>query len=108
MGDAEFVQVVTTVDDHDAARMLARSAVEARVAACAQLGGPIRSTYRWQGAVEEADEWVLVLKTTAARYPALERHLLAHHPYETAEIVCTPITAGNPAYLAWIAAETQE
>ncbi|GIF96429.1 divalent cation tolerance protein [Catellatospora citrea] len=106
MGEAKFVQVVTTLDDRDAALALARSAVEARVAACAQLGGPIRSVYRWQGAVEEADEHVVVFKTTAAGYAALERHILDRHPYETPEIVCTSVLAGNPAYLDWVAAET--
>ncbi|MEV4411151.1 divalent-cation tolerance protein CutA [Catellatospora sp. NPDC049609] len=107
MGEAEFVQVVTTVDGREAAQALARSAVEARLAACAQVGGPIRSTYRWQGAVEEADEWTVVLKTTAAGYAALERHLLAEHPYDTPEVVCTPILAGSAAYLAWIAEQTR-
>ncbi|GAA2384840.1 divalent cation tolerance protein [Catellatospora methionotrophica] len=106
MGEATFVQVVTTLDDRDAALALARSAVEAKVAACAQVGGPIRSVYRWQGAIEEAEEFTVVLKTTAAGYPALERHLLDRHPYETPEIVCTPVLAGNPAYLAWVTAET--
>lgn len=103
----EFVQVVTTVDGLAAAQELARGAVEARLAACAQVGGPIRSIYRWQGAVEEAEEWVVVLKTTAAGYAALERHLLAAHPYDTPEVLCTPILAGNPAYLAWVAEQTQ-
>ncbi|MFC7246846.1 divalent-cation tolerance protein CutA [Catellatospora aurea] len=106
MGDAKYVQVVTTLDDRDAALALARSAVEARVAACAQLGGPIRSVYRWQGAIEEAEEFPLVFKTTTAGYPALERHILDRHPYDTPEIVCTPVLTGNPAYLDWVTAET--
>ncbi|GAA1638704.1 divalent-cation tolerance protein CutA [Saccharothrix algeriensis] len=105
-GMGEFVQVVTTVDGRAAAQELARSAVTARLAACAQVGGPITSTYRWQGAVEEAEEWVIVLKTTAAGYAALERHLLDAHPYDTPEVLCVPILAGNPAYLAWITDQT--
>ncbi|GAA1410544.1 divalent-cation tolerance protein CutA [Catellatospora coxensis] len=106
MGGAEYVQVVTTLDDRDAALALARSAVEARVAACAQLGGPTRSVYRWQGGIEEAEEHPLVFKTTAAGYPALERHILDRHPYDNPEIICMPVLAGNPAYLDWVSAET--
>jgi periplasmic divalent cation tolerance protein len=99
-------QVTTTVDTIAAAQALARGAVEARAAACAQVGGPITSVYRWQGQVESAQEWVVVFKTTTERYPELEGYIRTNHSYEVPEIVCTPVTAGNPAYLAWVATET--
>jgi periplasmic divalent cation tolerance protein len=99
-------QVTTTVGDITVARTLARGAVEARAAACAQVGGPTTSVYRWQQAIETAQEWVVVFKTTTDRYPELESYIRANHSYEVPEIVCTPVTAGNPAYLAWVAAET--
>lgn len=102
----EYVQAITTTDTETSASALARSAVEARLAACAQVIGPITSTYRWQGAIETAQEWQVVLKTTAASYPDLEAHLRAEHGYDVPEIVMVPIAAGNPAYLAWITAET--
>lgn len=106
MADFEYVQAATTTDSEASAAELARSAVEARVAACAQVVGPIASTYRWQGAVETTQEWQVVFKTTAASYQDLESHLRAHHGYDVPEIIVVPILAGNPAYLAWIAAET--
>lgn len=103
----EHVQVTTTIDSEAAANALARSAVEARVAACAQVTGPVASIYRWQGAVETAAEWQVVFKTTAEAYPALEVHIKTEHGYEVPEVVMVPILAGNEDYLAWIAAETR-
>lgn len=107
MFEQEYCQVVTTTDAREAADALARSAVEARVAACAQVAGPLSSTYWWRGAVEVAEEWQVVFKTTAARYPALEEHIRANHGYDVPEILCSPVDAGNPPYLAWVSAETQ-
>ncbi|NEC15128.1 divalent-cation tolerance protein CutA [Streptomyces sp. SID8014] len=100
------VVVVTTVDTPDRAESLAAAAVEARLAACVQIVGPVTSVYRWQGAVEDAREWQLHLKTAEERYPALEEWLLRHHDYDTPEILATPVTGGSSAYLRWIAEET--
>ncbi len=102
----EYLQVATTAGSRDEADRLARSAVEHRLAACAQVAGPIRSTYWWQGTVETAEEWACVLKTTAARFEALRAHLEAEHSYETPEIVATPIATGSHDYLAWVSRET--
>jgi periplasmic divalent cation tolerance protein len=102
----EYCQVMTTVDTREAAHALARSAVEARVAACGQVAGPIASTYWWAGNLETAEEFHLFFKTTSDRYPALEEHIRAHHSYEVPEIICMPVTAGNSSYLAWLTAET--
>jgi len=104
--ETPHVQVTTTVDEQTAARDLARSAVEARLAACGQVTSRIRSIYRWNGEVVEADEWMVTFKTTAARFAALAEHVRERHPYEVPEIVATPIVDGDPAYLAWIATET--
>jgi periplasmic divalent cation tolerance protein len=102
----DCVQVITTTESREAAEALARSAVERRLAACAQVAGPIVSTYWWEGSVQTASEWQCVLKTTAARFDDLRRHLEAEHPYETPEIVATRIVAGAQAYLEWIERET--
>jgi periplasmic divalent cation tolerance protein len=102
----DCLQVVTTTDSREEADRLARSAVERRLAACAQVVGPVTSTYRWEGAVETASEWQCVLKTTAARFDELRAHLEREHTYETPEIVATPIVAGGAAYLEWIERET--
>jgi periplasmic divalent cation tolerance protein len=106
MTDHEYCQVLTTTDSREAAQALARGAVEARTAACGQVAGPIISTYWWQGRLETAEEWQILFKTTTHRYPALEAHIRQHHSYEVPEILCTPIVAGNPAYLDWLSAET--
>ncbi|MEV7613713.1 divalent-cation tolerance protein CutA [Streptomyces sp. NPDC089799] len=107
-GAEAVVTVLTTVDSAEAANALARVAVDARLAACAQISGPVTSVYRWRGAVETAGEWQVLLKTTAGRYPALEAALAADHPYDTPEIIATPVTAGSAGYLAWVAAEVAE
>lgn len=98
--------VLTTTDSAEKAEALARGAVEARLAACAQVSGPVTSVYHWKQAVETSEEWQVLFKTTEQRYDALEAHLLAAHDYETPEIVATPVVRGSAAYLEWIAAET--
>lgn len=105
---ADAVTVTTTIDDRSKAEELARGAVRARLAACAQIGGPITSVYRWQGEVETAEEHSVTFKATAAGVGALVEHLRAEHPYDVPEIVVTPITGGNPDYLSWIADETRD
>lgn len=106
MPDYQYCQAITTTDSREAADVLSRSAVEARVAACGQVAGPIQSTYWWQGRVDTAEEWCVVFKTTAERYPALERHIREHHGYDVPEIILIPIVAGNPSYLTWVGTET--
>ncbi|MFG1880253.1 divalent-cation tolerance protein CutA [Sphaerisporangium sp. NPDC049003] len=86
---------------------LARSIAGERLAACAQMVGPIRSVYWWQGEIKDAQEWQLLIKTTAALFPALEAHIKANHSYDTPEIIATPIVAGSAEYFAWISAETR-
>lgn len=89
-----------------AADRLARLLVDERLAACVQAVPGVRSTYRWDGAVAQADEALLLIKTTAARYAALERALATHHPYDLPEILAVDASAGLPAYLRWLADET--
>ncbi|WP_338017994.1 divalent-cation tolerance protein CutA [Streptomyces taklimakanensis] len=104
----ETLTVLTTTDTPEKAEALARGAVEARVAACAQISGPVTSVYRWEGAVRAEREWQVWLKTTAARYDALEAHLRAAHDYDTPEIIAIPVVRGGADYLAWVAEETAE
>ncbi|MFH9420749.1 divalent-cation tolerance protein CutA [Streptomyces sp. NPDC017529] len=97
---------MTTTDSAAKAETLARGAIEARVAACAQISAPVTSVYRWDGAVETAQEWQVLFKTAAARYEALEAYLLQAHDYDTPEIIATPVTRGGAGYLAWVTEET--
>jgi periplasmic divalent cation tolerance protein len=99
---AEIVVVTTSCPDEALASRLAEAAVAERLAACAQVQGPIRSTFRWQGAVDHATEWYCHLKTSRDRYPALEARIHELHPYEVPEIVAVPVVAGSPAYLRWV------
>lgn len=86
---------------------LARAAVEARLAAGAQVTGPVASTYWWEDGVERAEEWVLALKLPASGYRALADFLAQRHSYDEPEIVALPIVAGSETYLSWIDEETR-
>jgi periplasmic divalent cation tolerance protein len=97
-----YCQVTTTLPDEAAAERIAGHLVEERLAACAQVVGPVSSTYRWQGKVERTGEWYCHLKTTLAKLPALQKRLRELHPYEVPEIIAVPITQGDPKYLDWI------
>jgi len=97
--------VLTNLPDDAAAHALARTLVAYRLAACVNILPAVRSLYRWQGAIEEATETTLLIKTTQARYPALQQAILDGHPYTLPEIVALPIDGGLPAYLDWLAQE---
>ncbi len=106
METAQTLLILTNLPDEASARTLASRLVEARLAACVNILAPCRSVYRWQGGLEDAQEVPLLIKTTAARYPALEEAIRADHPYELPEIIAVPIVRGLPDYLDWVAAET--
>lgn len=89
----------------NAADRFARLLVEERLAACVQALPSVRATYRWNGEVQQASETLLLIKTTAERYAALERTLASHHPYELPEILAVDASAGLPAYLRWVSDE---
>ena len=98
--------IMTSLPDEASAQALADSLIAERLAACVSILAPSRSIYRWQGKLEVANEIQLLIKSTPARYPALESAIRAHHPYELPEIVAIPVVAGLPEYLAWVATES--
>jgi len=100
--------VMTNLGDIASAQMLARALVEQRLAACVNILPAVQSIYRWNGAVEQAAEVTLLIKTTTARYAELEQAIRALHPYELPEVIAVPVSAGLPAYLEWIAQETRK
>lgn len=100
------VVVFTNFPDHETAARAARSLVEQRLAACANVLAGCKSVYWWLGAVESADEVPVLIKTRLDRYPELEQAIRRLHPYALPEIVALPIERGLPAYLEWVAAET--
>ena len=104
----ETLLVLTNLPDADSAGRISRQLVEQRLAACVNILAPCTSVYRWHDAIETASEIPLLIKTTLARYPALQAALTAAHPYELPEIVAVPLHEGLPAYLAWVGAETAD
>lgn len=104
---SEYLQVLTAAGSEEEAEAISRALVERRLAACVQILGPVASRYRWQGAVEEAREWLCLAKTEAARYAELEAAIRELHSYEEPEIVATEIVAGSAGYLAWIAVNVE-
>ena len=100
---AAFAIVLVTAPDLKTARALARAALTARLIACANLVPKIESHYWWQGKMESGAETLLVLKTRKARLAALEKLILAHHPYDTPEFLVLPVSAGSRKYLGWLA-----
>jgi len=101
-------QVSTTLQSEEAAAYMAAALVNERLAACVQVLGPLRSTYRWEGAVEQATEWLCLAKTVEARLPALLARVRALHGYAQPEIVATPIADGDPGYLDWVRRESSD
>lgn len=100
--------ILTTVPDRVAAERIASVLVESRMAACVNMLPGVQSVYRWQGAVERADEIQLFIKTTAGRYREVEEAIRTHHPYDVPEIIALPIQPGLPAYFQWLNESTQE
>lgn len=101
-----YVQVTTATDSRQEAATLAKSAVRQRLAACAQLVGPLASTYWWEGEIETAEEWMVVFKTTADRFEELAGLITESHSYDTPEIIATPVVAGSGDYLGWVREQT--
>lgn len=100
--------VMSNLPDSASAEALARELVELRLAACVNILPGVRSIYRWQGAIEEANEVTVFIKTATHRYPDLEAAVRRLHPYEVPELIALPIAAGLPPYLHWIAGETRK
>ena len=100
---AKFSLVLVTAPDLKTARILAKSALQAKLIACASLLPKIESHFWWQGKIKSASEVLLVLKTQKANLAALEKLILAKHPYDTPEFLVLPISAGSKRYLDWLA-----
>jgi periplasmic divalent cation tolerance protein len=99
--ESDIVVFVTTSTEDNAAA-IGRALVEERLAACANLVGPIRSIYRWQDLVEDGAELLLIIKTRSNLFPELETRIKELHPYEVPEIVAVNIEQGSAPYLDWL------
>ena len=101
---AKLALVLVTAPDLKTARKLAKSALQARLIACANLIPGVESHYWWQGQLESGKEVLLILKTSKSRLAALEKLVLAQHPYDTPEFLVLPPAAASKKYLAWLTA----
>ncbi|MBN2023411.1 MAG: divalent-cation tolerance protein CutA [Pirellulales bacterium] len=102
-----FVQIITTTPTEQDARRIAAALVEARLAACVQISGPIQSTYRWKGAIESAAEWQCAAKTRRDLVGQIEEAIGRLHPYDVPEILALPILSAGASYAAWLEEQTR-
>jgi len=98
----QILQVVTTTGSRSEAERLAAQLVERRLAGCVQIDGPLHSTYRWQGAIESAEEWRCTVKTSADLWPAVEAAIRQEHSYDVPEILAIPVAHVGSDYEAWL------
>ncbi len=101
--DPQAVVVLLCTAPTEGAELLARTLVDERLCACVNLLGPVRSHYRWEGAVEAAEETMLVVKTTRSRCADFQRRFVELHPYDVPEVLELPVAGGLAAYLQWVA-----
>ena len=102
----KIIEIIVTFNDKETAEGIGRDLVERRLAACAQVSGPIKSIYWWKGRMEETEEWVCILKTRKDLYDAIEKEIRALHPYEVPQIVAFDIDRVLPEYEEWAEEET--
>ncbi len=101
------VRVVFISTPRDEVKKFARALVEERLAACVNIVPRMESFYRWEGKVLADEEALLIVKTTATRFPALREFVEENHPYDLPELIGVSITDGLPGYLNWVSAETK-
>ena len=99
--ESALAQLLTTFSDREAALAVARAAIEARMAACGQVIGPITSVYRWEEAMHEDEEYLCLMKVPSEALEALTAFVRERHPYETPELTALPSTYVEERYLAW-------
>jgi len=100
--EEDIIQVFTTTEKKEDAERIAKSLIDAKLAACVQIMGPIESTYRWKGKIEKSAEWFCFIKSTKKLYPDLESAIKKEHPYEVPEIIAVPVSGGSAEYLDWL------
>ena len=101
-----IINVITTMDKREGLERMGRSLLERRLVACLQVVGPIKSLYWWKGSIEEAEEWMAVMKTRRELYGQVEKEIKALHPYDVPEIMAVEVAAMSEAYGKWVVAET--
>jgi periplasmic divalent cation tolerance protein len=102
----DFLIILTNTNSKEEAQLIANTLVSQRLASSVNIIGPITSTYRWQDAIVNAEEWLCLIKTHKDRYDEIEQLIQATHSYEVPAIIALPIVAGSKSYLEWILHES--
>lgn len=103
----DIVQVTTTVDSKDRAIELAETLVTERLAACAQIQGPVESVFWWREEIDRTAEWYCHFKTTKLLAERLRSRVVKLHPYDVPEVIVVPIIDGHPPYVEWVESVTR-
>lgn len=106
--NAKHILVLCTCPGSITAKQIAQDLVEKNLAACVNSFSGVHSYFKWGGKLDEAEEYLLLIKTTTDRYEAVEKLIKSLHPYELPEIIAVPISTGLPDYLAWIETNTKD
>lgn len=101
-----IMNIITTGNDKNTIEYIGKKLVEMRLAACAQIVGPIKSIYWWKGKMEEAEEWYCIVKSRKDLYKKIEETIIKLHPYELPEIIAAGIEDALPEYVQWVMDET--
>ena len=96
------ILVLATAGSKDEAHKIARALVERLLAACVSIVPQVRSVYRWEGEIEEAEEWLLIVKTTQAAFERVRDAIVELHSYDVPECISVSIDGGSVGYLSWI------
>lgn len=99
------IVVLNTCGSADEAERIARTLIDQRLAACVTVISPVRSFYRWEGAVTDAAEWLLIIKTSRPLFESLRAAIRSAHSYDLPEILALPVSDGSPEYLSWLESE---
>lgn len=105
--DYDYLVVLTTCSSAEQAGVVARVLVDQSLAACVNIIPRVQSVYRWQGAVQTDEEYLLVIKASAANFDVIEQRIKSVHSYELPEIIAVPIVAGSKEYLKWVSSLEQ-
>ncbi|MDP8233239.1 MAG: divalent-cation tolerance protein CutA [Candidatus Saelkia tenebricola] len=104
----EYIQIITSTDSKENAEKIAEDLIQEKLAACTQVLGPVKSSYWWEGNVENANEWICIIKSKKALYNKIEKAIKKIHPYQMPEIMALPVVEGNSDYLKWLDSEVKE
>lgn len=104
----DLIQVATTTGSREEAEEISVRLVDARLAACVQVSGPITSVFRWQGKIETSQEWLCTAKTTREKYEQVEAAIRGLHKYDEPEILALPVVAASEGYGKWVEQEVSE